>query len=59
MKTRTVLILGDGYQITLDENSMPIDVVGFDEPIQEISEVVDDMLVHTYTIRKKEEKKGQ
>lgn len=54
MKQKTILIFGDGLQLTLDGKVNIEDMVGF-ETTKEISEVVDDILVHTYTVKMKDD----
>ena len=50
MKEKTVFILPNGNQITLCGAVEPIDMVGY-ECLKEISEIVDDVLVHCYTFK--------
>lgn len=45
----TVFIVADGVQFTVPGHVKPIDTVGC-EVIEEITEVVDDYLVHCYTL---------
>lgn len=49
MIEKTVLIIEDGHQITFDGHPKIEDLIGINV-IKEIEEVVDDMLVHCYTI---------
>ena len=49
MKEKTVLILGEDKQITLEGEISILDTVGVTAD-QEITEVVDDNIVYCYTI---------
>lgn len=48
MIEKTVIIIADGRQLTLDGNVKPEEIVGYNL-IREIEEVVDDTLVHCYS----------
>ena len=49
LKDMTVFILADGVQFTVEGNVKPVDTVGCTYE-EEIEEVVDDYLVHCYTL---------
>ena len=48
MKEKTVIIINDGHQITIDGNVKIEDMIGV-SLVKEIDEVADDTLVHCYT----------
>ena len=50
MKEKTVVIIKDGVQMTLDGQISPCDFVGMTLD-KEIDEVVDDCLVHVWTVK--------
>ncbi|MBO7734419.1 MAG: hypothetical protein J6S67_17775 [Methanobrevibacter sp.] len=50
---KTIIIFGDGKQITIDGKISISGTVGVDIE-QEITEVVDDMVVYCYTVKNKE-----
>jgi hypothetical protein len=55
LKDVTVFLLPNGKQFTVEGNVKPIDTVGCTYE-EEITEVVDDYLVHCFTIKEREEK---